>query len=84
MGAEAEASAMQLAVPVVVSPLISATASGPQSVVVPSLKVTVALRMSPGCVSPNAGDDRAVAHVARSSTLADEPPDGVNASMSPV
>ena len=45
----------QLAVPVVSAPLMRETASGPQSVVAPSLKVTFALRMSPGAVSPDSG-----------------------------
>jgi hypothetical protein len=39
-------------VPSVVSVPSNCTADGPQSTVEPSLKVTFALRMSPGAVSP--------------------------------
>ncbi len=75
---------LQLAVPVVGSPFISATGSGPHSVALPSLKVTVALRMSPAWVSPEPGTAALSRTVTRKRPSRVLPPEGVKASMSPV
>ena len=80
----AASDAVQPAVPVVSSGPRSATASGPQSVVAPSLKVTVALRMSPAALSPLAGTTELSRTTARRFTLADEAPPAGKTSSSPV
>ena len=76
--------AVQPAVPIVSSAPMSATAIGPQSVAAPSLKVTVALRMSPGALSPLAGTTELSRTTAFRLTFADEAPPAGKTSSSPV